>query len=79
MLAYLTTIITIHSHAKVFLYTDSQVTIQGYHHFSCPKQITIHKREKFPNYTIWTAFHYIVQQLDLHIKWIKVKAYNGIR
>ncbi len=77
MLACLTTILTASPTSKVELYTDSQVTIQGFHRSLCPKYSTIRKRKKSLNYTIWLAFNHIIQTLHLNIHWTKIKAHSG--
>ena len=75
-LACLTTIFTARPISKVELYTDSQVTIQGFHHSLCPKYSTIRKWKKSLNYPIWLAFNHIIQILHLDLHWTKVKAHN---
>jgi len=79
ILACFTALTTAPNRAKVTLHTDSTATIDGFRRLPELKRLSTRKREKIPNYPVWLLISYVIDQLNLVVKLVKVKAHSGDR
>src|SRR5438105_14106234 len=59
------------------VYTDSMAVILAYNNMSSQSNWTFRKKMKMKNYLIWEAIRQVVQQNNLNVKLVKVKAHNN--
>ncbi len=77
MLACLSALIVSAPNAQVTIFTDSAATIAGFVNLKTFMQLSVRKREKTPNFQIWMTIDYIIRELDLKVKMVKMKAHSG--
>ena len=77
MLAYLTALFVTPYQARVTIYMDSAATIKGFDALMYYRHLSMHKKEKIPNFQIWSIIDHIIDSKQLTLNLVKVKAHSG--
>ncbi len=78
MLAILTVLFMVPASAQVTICTDSAATIAGMTQIKDFSNLSVRKKEKIPNFTIWLTIAHVIEVLQLTVTMKKVKAHSGV-
>jgi ribonuclease HI len=76
-MAILTSLINCPQNCLVHIHTDSQGAIDSFHKPLKLNSLSPQRFNKINNNILWSCIHYIIKQLNLHVKLFKVKAHSG--
>ncbi|PKY59604.1 hypothetical protein RhiirA4_482478 [Rhizophagus irregularis] len=76
-MAILTALIVCPSFGKITINTDSQAAIDSFHKSKNLHSTSPRRYNKINNNILWSSIHYIIKELSLQVRFIKVKAHSG--
>ncbi|POG77078.1 hypothetical protein GLOIN_2v1550909, partial [Rhizophagus irregularis DAOM 181602=DAOM 197198] len=77
IMAVLTCLIVCPPNSLINIFTDSQCTIDTFTSLSNYK-ITPRRKQKINNIILWQAIQQIIAEINLQVRFTKVKAHSGV-